>query len=308
MLVEVKNLSKTFEMFSLNHISFQLPKGYIMGLIGQNGSGKTTLLHTILGLYKQTAGEVLILGKTYEESEKEIRNLTGTVLTEKIFEEELTLEENAEEFGRYFQNYRKELLEDYLEQFSLDKAQLFGTLSTGEMLKFQFAFAMAHQPKLLILDEPTGNFDPKFRMQFWEILKEFIADGEKSVILATHLTDDLDQIADYILYLEDGNVLFWNDIETLRQEFCIVAGDEEKIKLLPKEFQTDFKEEYDAGEVYLLAASSALPETANEWVEEIKEAFPGMDVLYDDLSFGISCHTGPDALGIGCVCKVKREK
>ncbi len=244
MLVEVKNLSKTFEMFSLNHISFQLPKGYIMGLIGQNGSGKTTLLHTILGLYKQTAGEVLILGKTYEESEKEIRNLTGTVLTEKIFEEELTLEENAEEFGRYFQNYRKELLEDYLEQFSLDKAQLFGTLSTGEMLKFQFAFAMAHQPKLLILDEPTGNFDPKFRMQFWEILKEFIADGEKSVILATHLTDDLDQIADYILYLEDGNVLFWNDIETLRQEFCIVAGDEEKIKLLPKENMVSIEKGY----------------------------------------------------------------
>lgn len=80
------------------------------------------------------------------------------------------------------------------------------------------------------------------------------------------------------------------------------------IETMKEKFQTDFKEEYDAGEVYLLAASSALPETANEWVEEIKEAFPGMDVLYDDLSFGISCHTGPDALGIGCVCKVKREK
>lgn len=235
MLVEVKNLSKQLGKFRLNDISFQLPKGYIMGLIGQNGAGKTALLHTILGLYEPDAGEVFIVGKTYEESEKEIRNLTGTVLTEKIFEDELTLEENVEKYGRYYQNYRKELLEDYLEQFLLDRSQLFGTLSTGEMLKFQFAFAMSHQPQLLILDEPTGNFDPKFRAKFLEILKEFIADGERSVILASHLTDDLDQFADYILYLEKGNVIFSDDIETLRQEFCIIAGAEEKIKLLPKE-------------------------------------------------------------------------
>ena len=102
-------------------------------------------------------------------------------------------------------------------------------------MKFQFAFALAHKPKLLLLDEPTGNFDPEFREEFLKELKNFIADGEHSIILATHLTEDLDQLADYIVYIEKGEQLLAMDIETLHDTFRMVAGDAYKIRTLPQE-------------------------------------------------------------------------
>ena len=235
MLVEVKELSKRLGKFKLGQVSMELPKGYIMGLIGPNGAGKTSLLHLILGLYRPDGGEVLIDGMRYEDNEEAIREMTGTVLQEELFDRALTLRQNAEEYGKFYRTYSAQKLEQYLERFGLDGAAKYKTLSKGQRLKFQFAFALAHDAKLLILDEPTGNFDPEFREEFFEVLKEFIEDGERSVILSTHLTDDLDRLADYLLYLEDGKVLFHVDIETLHDTYRLITGELYKIKLLRRE-------------------------------------------------------------------------
>lgn len=123
-------------------------------------------------------------------------------------------------------------MEAYLERFGLNGGRRFGKLSRGEKIKCQFAFALSCDPKLLLLDEPTGNFDPDFREQFFQIIKEFIADGTKSVILATHLTDDLDRLADYLIYLEDGRQVFAGDIESFRSAYRMVSGETYKINLL----------------------------------------------------------------------------
>lgn len=147
----------------------------------------------------------------------------------------MTLQENAANYGRFYSNYDESLFQKLLECYGLDARKKYKQLSKGEELKFQFAFALSHDPKLLILDEPTGNFDPEFRDEFLETLKEFIADGKHSVILATHLTDDLDRIADYIIYMEQGRVLLATDIEDIRTRYRIVAGDEYRMKLLPKQ-------------------------------------------------------------------------
>jgi len=235
MLIEIRGVNKKLGSFQMQDISLELPPGYVCGLIGPNGAGKTTLLHLILGLYKPNEGEVLIDGMSYEDREQDIHELIGTVLMEDLFVDSLTLHQNAEKYGRYYKNYSKDVFQQYLERFGLDGERTFKKLSKGEKLKFQFAFALSHDAKLLILDEPTGNFDVSFREEFFKVIKEFIADGERSVLLATHLTEDLDRMADYICYLEKGKEIFVGDIETLHKTYRIVTGETYKVKLLRKE-------------------------------------------------------------------------
>lgn len=232
-MIKVSNLGKKLGTFYLENMNFELPAGYIMGLIGPNGSGKTTLLHLLMGLYAPNEGEVAVFDKQYQNEEHAIREDLGVVLQERLFEDYRTLEENASYYGKYYVNYDAELFKIYLERFELDPKRKYKGLSKGEELKFQFAFALAHKPKLLLLDEPTGNFDPDFREEFLKELKDFIADGERSIILATHLTEDLDQLADYILYLEKGKQLLAMDIETMHDTFRMIAGDEYRIRLFP---------------------------------------------------------------------------
>lgn len=235
MLVDCKNVSKKLGTFYLEDVSVELPEGYILGLVGPNGSGKTTFLHTLLGLYQPNQGSIRVDGKEYEKEEREIREMTGVVLLDEMFESGLTLEQNALFYGNYYSKYDHELLRQYLIRFELDGAKKYKQLSRGEKIKFEFAFALSHDAKLLVLDEPTGNFDQEFRKEFFQVLKEFIADGTRSVILATHLTEDLDRVADYLLYLEKGKVLYSGDIESLRAQYRLVTGETYKIKLLPKE-------------------------------------------------------------------------
>ena len=225
MLLQLKDISKSLGKFRIKDISVELPEGYIMGLIGPNGSGKTSLIHIILGLYKANAGEILIDGMSYKDSEVEIRNLIGTVLLDELFDHSATLKENGINYGAYYKNFKLETLEMYMKRFGLDGDRKFKKLSKGEKLKFQFAFALSYEAKLLILDEPTANFDPSFRKEFFAVLKEYIADGTKSVILSTHLTEDLDKIADYILYIENGSTIFSGDIEKLRDSYRLITGE-----------------------------------------------------------------------------------
>lgn len=235
MLIELREVSKHLGDFHLNNISLELPEGYIMGLIGPNGAGKTTLLHLILGLYRPEKGEILIDGMSYAKSEREIHEQIGTVLLEELFDAGMTLRENSDYYGSYYKNYDEHALENYLERFSLEPQRKYRALSKGEELKFQLAFALSHAPRLLVLDEPAGSFDPEFRAEFFKVLKEFIADGTKSVIISTHLTEDLDRMADYITYLEKGKCLMSTDIESLRESYRLVTGETYKLKLIPEE-------------------------------------------------------------------------
>ncbi len=234
-VIEVKQLSKKLGSFSLGEMSFELPMGYIIGLVGENGAGKTTLLHLLLGLYKPDGGMVSVLGKGYASGEADLRQQIGYVLQERLFADNDTLLVNADVYGAYYENYDRELLLAYLEEFGLEPDKKYSKLSKGEELKFQFAFALSHKPKILLMDEATGNFDPKFREKFLGYIKDFIKDGDRSVLLATHLTQELERIADYIMYIEKGKLLFAYDIETLRSRYRIVTGEEYKVKLLPKD-------------------------------------------------------------------------
>lgn len=235
MMLQLQDVSKHLGTFHIRNISLELPAGYIMGLIGPNGAGKTSLIHLILGLYKPEHGEVLIDGMDYQNHEREIREQIGTVLLEQLFDSGMTLRQNADYYGKYYKSYDAKIFEEYAKRFTLESGRKYMRLSKGEELKFQLAFALSHNPKLLILDEPAGSFDPEFRAEFFNVLKEFIADGTRSVLISTHLTEDLDRMADYITYLEKGKCLMSTDIEDLRESYRLVIGETYKIKLLPRE-------------------------------------------------------------------------
>ena len=234
-MLKVEDVSKKLNKFQLQNISFELPKGYIMGLIGPNGAGKTTLLYMILGLYKPDEGKIEIDGNDILNHEVAAKNDMGYVLAEELFCQDITLIENADMYGKYYKEYDRELFLHYCQRFHLKKDQKLKKHSKGEKLKFQFAFALAHKPKLLILDEPTSNFDPEFQKDFIKIITEFVSDGEHSVVLATHLTWELDRIADYVTFLNHGNMVFSKDRQSLEDSFRLVCGEEYKINLLPEE-------------------------------------------------------------------------
>lgn len=234
-MLNVNITYKKLGYFRLKDICFELPAGYIMGLIGENGAGKTSIINMILGLTKADMGEVRLFGKTYEEDEVTIRDNIGIVLQERLYEDSWTLLENAARYGRYYSQYDEKRFVGLLTEFGLSERKKYKELSKGEELKFQFAFAMSHNPKLLVLDEATGNFDLEFREKFLGMLKGFISDGEHSVLMATHLTEDLDRLADYITYVDEGDQLFSMDIETLHDTYRIAMAEAYKIRLLPKE-------------------------------------------------------------------------
>ena len=235
MLLEVRELSKHIGSFRLEDVSLELPEGYLLGLIGPNGSGKTTLLHLILGLYRADAGSILRDGRERGDAGGVWMEETGAVLQERLFNPAWTLRRNGERYGRFFRDYDDARLAEFLERFGLAPGQRYRTLSKGEELKFQLAFALSHAPRLLVLDEPAGNFDQKFREEFYRVLKDFIADGKHSVILATHQTEELERTADYITYLEKGRCLYSGDIETLHDRYRLLTGETYKLKLLPGE-------------------------------------------------------------------------
>lgn len=247
-MIKIEHLTKQFDnfKFALSDISFSIPKGYICGLIGENGAGKSTLIHTILGLYRADRGDIYINGHDIAIDEIATKNDIGYVLSDELFDPYMTLINNADSYGKYYINYNRNLFIEYCKRFELNIKSKLQSLSKGEKLKFQFAFALAHSPKLLLLDEPTANFDPRFRNEFFEILTNFISDGEHSILLATHLTSDLEIIADYITFIHKGQLLLSTDRETLLNSYRLIQGEAYKLNSIKKSnlIHSDIKDKH----------------------------------------------------------------
>ena len=177
-------------------------------------------------------GKIRISGRDYCNHEYDIKQDIGVVVHGDIFEAQESLISNGNYFGRFYKKYSKNLLENYLERFNLNDKKKYKDLSKGEKLKFALAFALAHKPRLLLLDEPGANFDIEFRKEFNSLLREFISDGTRSVVLSTHIISDVEKFADYILFLKNGERVLFGDVETIREKYRMVSGEKYKIKLL----------------------------------------------------------------------------
>ena len=231
-MLELDHVSKRLGGFQLRNITIQIPTGYLCGLAGENGAGKTSLLHMLLGLYRPDSGTVRIDGKIYEENEKEIRQQTGIVLAEDLLHPAFSLLQNGRYYGSFYNGYEEACFVEKLKQYHLDPREKFGHLSKGQKLKCQFAFALACHPAYLFLDEPVANFDPEFKKQFFADLCAFIGDGERTAVLSTHETEDLDRLADYLIFMKEGEAVIASDMEKFRDSYRIVSGESYKIRLL----------------------------------------------------------------------------
>lgn len=231
-MLELDQVSKRLGSFQLRNITIQIPTGYLCGLAGENGAGKTSLLHMLLGLYRPDSGTVRIDGKIYEENEKEIRQQTGIVLAEDLLHPAFSLLQNGRYYGSIYNGYEEACFVEKLKQYHMDPREKFGHLSKGQKLKCQFAFALACHPAYLFLDEPVANFDPEFKKQFFADLCAFIGDGEWTAVLSTHETEDLDRLADYLIFMKEGEAVIASDMEKFRDSYRIVSGESYKIRLL----------------------------------------------------------------------------
>ena len=231
-LLEISHLDKQIGTLHLQDISFTLEPGYIFGLIGRNGSGKTSLIRTLLNLYHKDSGTIVVNDYPMDSMEHEAKDQIGFVLDEFIFEEKLSVSANGRYFGSTYSKYDHSLFLQFCERFNLNPKQKTGRLSKGQKTRFQLAFALSHQAKLFIMDEPAAGLDPLFRRELTGYMQELVEDGTRSVLFSTHLTADLDQIGDYIALLDEGRFCFCMDKESLRERFVLLEGTEQQIRSL----------------------------------------------------------------------------
>ena len=217
-----ENLSKKYEGFTLDEVSFQLPKGCIMGLVGENGAGKTTIIKLILNLIKKNSGSVQVFGLDNIENDPKIKNRIGVVLDESNFHDNLRPTDISIIMNNIYDNWDKGLFARYLDRFKLPKDKRVKDYSKGMKMKLSISVALSHNPELLILDEPTGGLDPVVRSEILDIFLDFIQNEEKAILFSTHITSDLDKIADYITFIHNGSIIFSESREELVDNYGII--------------------------------------------------------------------------------------
>lgn len=247
-ILEVKNLCKKYNGFELKNINIELPKGMIMGLIGENGAGKSTTIKAILNVINRDSGEIKIFGLDNKENEKQIKEDIGVVLDDSFLSEYLNPTDINKIMKNIYKNWDEKLYFKYIEDFKLPKDKISKEYSSGMKMKLKIAVALSHHPKLLILDEPTSGLDPVARNEILDIFQDFIQDEEKAILVSSHITSDLEHIADYITFINDGEIVLTKTRDELLENYGIVKCSEEEFKKLDKKDFVKYKKnryEYD---------------------------------------------------------------
>ena len=205
--IEIKNLTKHYDGFTLDNISFNVPKGSIMGFIGQNGAGKSTTINTILNIIKADSGEIRVFGQDTRTADVQIKQDIAAVFDELPFHEQLNAKALDKMLRHIFEHWSSEEFFKYLERFQLPTRKKFGQFSKGMKMKLQIAAALSHNAKLLIMDEATTGLNPVVRNEILDIFLEFLQDEEHSILMSSHITSDLEKIADSVTFIDKGKLL-----------------------------------------------------------------------------------------------------
>ncbi len=234
--IEIKNLEKHYQGFSLSDINLALPSGCIMGLVGENGAGKSTLIRLIMNATSMDAGEISVLG-TDNQSRNfcDLKNDIGVVLDEAYFPEVLCARNINKVMKAAYKNWDEKLYFNYLERFQLPVKKQFKEYSRGMKMKLSIAVALSHAPKLLILDEATSGLDPIVRDEILDMLNDFTRDENHSILMSSHILSDLEKICDYIAFIHKGGLLFSDAKDTLLEKYGTVRLSKERFLDLPQE-------------------------------------------------------------------------
>ena len=232
--IEIKDLSKTYDKFKLDDINLNIPKGIIVGLIGENGAGKTTLIKSILNLINIDNGDIKIFGKSNKESDAIIKEDIGIVLDNMFFPEILNAKDINLIMKDIYKNWDSDLYFNYLEKFDIPLSKKIKDLSKGMRKKLEIITALVHKPKILILDEPTSGLDPVVRDEILDMFLEFIQDENNTILLSSHITSDLEHIADRIVFIDHGKLIMDEDKDEILDNYGILKCKKDDFKNINK--------------------------------------------------------------------------
>lgn len=221
-VLEISGLCKNYGSFTLKNVSFALPKGSIMGFIGENGAGKTTTLKLILNMIKKDGGDVRVLGLDHIKQEKEIKQQLGVVLDNCHFHESLKPSDITAVMRHIYEAWDDALYRAYLKRFGVTDKNTVKQMSKGMKTKLSLSVALAHRPRVLLLDEATSGLDPVVRSEILDIFLDIIQDEERSIFLSTHIISDLEKVADYVTLIKDGQLVFSQSADDLKYGYGIL--------------------------------------------------------------------------------------
>ncbi len=235
-ILELKSVSKQYgeSGFSLDNVSFVLPYGSIMGYVGENGAGKTTTIGCILNTLSKDSGTIHVFGKTMDDKDTSLREDIGVVYDGDNFPGYLNAERLASVMRGLYSNWDDSLFDKHLKNFRLNKTQKIKTYSKGMTMKLAIAVALAHHPKLLILDEATSGLDPVMREEILDVFLEFVQDENHSVLLSSHITSDLEKVADYITFIHNGKIILSARKDDLIYRYAVMRCTSEQFSKLDK--------------------------------------------------------------------------
>lgn len=234
-ILTVKNLNKRYEKFHLKDVSFRLDKGYIMGFIGANGAGKTTTLKSILNMVHADSGTVTVFGQDFTSKEIVLKQEIGYMFGGADFYTKKKIKTVTNVVRRFYPNWDRDTYNRYIKKFGLDGDKKIGELSDGMKVKYCLVLALSHNAKLLILDEPTSGLDPAARDDLLELFQELVEDGEKSILFSTHITSDLEKCADYITFINNGQIIASQTKDDFLGSYKVIKGTKEQLDSALKE-------------------------------------------------------------------------
>lgn len=234
-VLELCGVTKSYEDFKLDQVSFAVPKGCICGFIGQNGAGKTTTIQLVLDIIKKDAGSIKVFGEDMEKQGAEWKEKVGVVFDEMGFHEFLTAKEINCIMKNIYRNWKEDVFYDYLKRFSLPGKKHCGSFSRGMRMKLQIAVALSHDAELLIMDEPTSGLDPIVRNEILQIFQEFVMEENHTILLSSHITGDLERIADMVVFIDRGRIILQGDKNEIMENHRLVKCKKEDFKKLDRE-------------------------------------------------------------------------
>lgn len=236
--IEINNLIKNYTGFQLNIQDLEVKRGTIMGLIGENGSGKTTIIKAILGLINPEKSNIKIYN---EELNKELKNQIGVVLDDGFFSDYLDVSRLSKIMRNIYDNWDNEKYEFYLNKFRLPNKKKIKDFSRGMKMKLGITLALSHNPKLLILDEPTSGLDPVVRDEILEIFMEFIQNEDHAILVSSHITSDLEKVADYITFIHNGKIIMSEEKDSMLYEYGICRCSKPDFETIDSKYIVKFK-------------------------------------------------------------------
>ncbi|MBR1529751.1 MAG: ABC transporter ATP-binding protein [Oscillospiraceae bacterium] len=239
-ILEIKNLNKAYQDFALKNVSFSLPRGYIMGFVGQNGSGKTTTIRAILNMAKIDSGKISVFGLDSVTDTIAIKKRLGVVFDSLYLAEHLNVRQIEQQLKPFYPDWNSEEFFMKIKNFNLPDNKKIGDFSKGMKMKLMVAVALSHRAELIILDEPTSGLDPVARDELLDILSEYIEDENRGVLFSTHITADVERIADYVTVLHNGAVWFTGLKDDLSEKYAVIKGAEEDVPESLKEKMIGF--------------------------------------------------------------------